>query len=195
MQQPGPASGGGVDDDGWGGGTCCCGDGRGSGGATRTYVCPARDQLFLMPVSMREWLDEGHLACFVLDVVARVGHAAPCIVVRVACPGRPPYEPEMMLALLLYAYCCGIRSSRRIEAHCRTDAAFRVICGGLVPDHATIARFVVEHEQALEGLFVEGVRLCAAAGLAELSVVALDGTKIAADASLARNRDAELDPA
>jgi Transposase DDE domain/Transposase domain (DUF772) len=95
-----------------------------------------------------------------------------------------------VVALLLYAYCCGIRSSRRIEAHCRTDAAFRVICGGLVPDHATIARFVVEHEQALEGLFVEGVRLCAAAGLADLSVVALDGTKIAADASLARNRDA-----
>ncbi len=97
----------------------------------------------------------------------------------------------MMVALLLYAYCCGIRSSRRIEAHCRTDAAFRVICGGLVPDHATIARFVVEHERALEGLFVEGVRLCAVAGLADLSVVALDGTKIAADASLARNRDAD----
>ena len=96
-----------------------------------------------------------------------------------------------MVALLLYAYSCGVRSSRRIEAACRTDAAFRVICGGLVPDHATIARFVVDQEQALEGLFVSGLRLCAAAGLADLSVVALDGTKIAADASLARNRDAE----
>jgi len=175
-----------------GGAAECAGDGVGRGwcGATRTYVCPARDQLFLMPVSMRDWLDEGHLAYFVLDVVGELDtgvlHRRPG-----GCPGRPPYEPEMMLALLLYAYCCGIRSSRRIEAHCRTDAAFRVICGGLVPDHATIARFVVEHEQALEGLFVEGVRLCAAAGLAELSVVALDGTKIAADASLARNRDAE----
>jgi hypothetical protein len=83
-----------------------------------------------------------------------------------------------------------MRSSRRIEAACRTDAAFRVICGGLEPDHATIARFVVDHERALEGLFVEGLRLCAAAGLADLSVVALDGTKVAADASLARNRDA-----
>jgi transposase len=153
-------------------------------------VCPAREQLFLMPVSMREWLDEGHLAYFVLDVVAQADtsalHRRPG-----GCPGRPPYEPEMMLALLLYAYCCGIRSSRRIEAHCETDAAFRVICGGLVPDHATIARFVVDHERALEGLFVEGVRLCAAAGLADLSVIALDGTKIAADASLARNRDAD----
>jgi transposase len=158
-------------------------------GVTRTYVCPARDQLFLMPVSMRDWLDEGHLAYFVLDVVGQMDtgvlHRRPG-----GCPGRPPYEPEMMLALLLYAYCCGIRSSRRIEEHCQTDAAFRVICGGLVPDHATIARFVVEHEQALEGLFVEGVRLCAVAGLADLSVVALDGTKIAADASLARNHDA-----
>jgi len=166
------------------------GDGRvGSAGATRGYVCPARDQLFLMPVSMRDWLEEGHLAFFVLEVVGELDtsglHRRPG-----GCPGRPPYEPEMMVALLLYAYCCGIRSSRRIEAHCRTDAAFRVICGGLVPDHATIARFVSEHEQALEGLFVEGVRLCAAAGLADLSVVALDGTKIAADASLARNRDA-----
>lgn len=166
------------------------GAGVGSAGATRSYVCPARDQLFLLPVSMREWLDEGHLAWFVIDVVARLGtsglHRRPG-----GCPGRPPYEPEMMVALLLYAYCCGIRSSRRIEAHCRTDAAFRVICGGLVPDHATIARFVVDHERALEGLFVEGLRLCAAAGLCDLSVVALDGTKIAADASLARNRDGD----
>jgi transposase len=142
-----------------------------------------------MPVSMRDWLEEGHLAFFVLDVLGELDTAA--LHRRPGgCPGRPPYEPEMMLGVLLYAYCCGIRSSRRIEAHCRTDAAFRVICGGLVPDHATIARFVVEHERALEGLFVEGVRLCAAAGLADLSVVALDGTKIAADASLARNRDA-----
>ena len=166
------------------------GVGRGGCGATRMYVCPARDQLFLMPVSMRDWLEEGHLAHFVLDVVGQMDtsalHRRPG-----GCPGRPPYEPEMMLALLLYAYCCGIRSSRRIEAHCQTDAAFKVICGGLAPDHATIARFVVDHQLALEGLFVEGVRLCAVAGLADLSVVALDGTKIAADASLARNRDAD----
>jgi transposase len=162
----------------------------GSAGVTRSYACPVRDQLFLMPVSMRDWLDQGHLAWFVLDVVAELDTSA---LHRRAggCPGRPPYQPEMMVALLLYAYCGGIRSSRRIEAQCRTDAAFRVICGGLVPDHATIARFVVDHERALEGLFVEGVRLCAAAGLADLSVVALDGTKIAADASLARNRDAD----
>ena len=161
-----------------------------SAGATRVYVCPQRDQLFLLPVCMCDWLEEGHLAWFVLDVVAELDtgglHRRPG-----GCPGRPPYEPEMLVALLLYAYCCGVRSSRRIEAACRTDAAFRVICGGLVPDHATIARFVVDQERALEGLFVSGLRLCAAAGLADLSVVALDGTKIAADVSLARNRDGE----
>lgn len=88
--------------------------GGGSGGVTRLYVRPARDQLFLLPVSMREWLDEGHLAWFVLDVVGRLDtsglHRRPG-----GTPGRPPYEPEMMVAMLLYGYCCGIRSSRRIE--------------------------------------------------------------------------------
>ena len=141
-----------------------------------------------MAVSMRDWLDEGHLAWFVIDVVAELDtsalHRRPG-----GAPGRPPYDPQMMCALLLYAYCCSMRSSRRIEAACLTDAAFRVICGGLVPDHATIARFVVDQEQALEGLFVSGLRLCAAAGLADLSAVALDGTKMAADAALDRNRD------
>jgi len=157
-------------------------------GVLREYERPARDQLFLMPVSMREWVEEGHLVWFVLDVVARMDtralHRRPAGAV-----GRRPYLPEMMLAVVLYGYCCGVRFSRRLEAACRTDAAFRVICGGLVPDHATIARFVVDHERALEELFVEGLRLCAAAGLVDLAVLALDGTKIAADASLQRNRD------
>jgi len=160
-----------------------------SAGPGRVYVCPSRDQLFLLPVCMRDWLEEGHLAWFVLDVVAELDtsglHRRPG-----GSTGRPPYEPEMMCALVLYAYCCGVRSSRRIEAACRTDAAFRVICGGLEPDHATIARFVADQEQALADLFVDGLRLCAAAGLCDLSVLALDGTKIAADAALDRNRDA-----
>jgi len=163
---------------------------KAAAGATRGYLCPERDQLFLMPVSMRDWLEEGHLAWFVLDVVATMDTSA--LHLRPGgCAGRPPYQPEMMCALVLYGYCTGVRFSRRIEVACQTDAAFRVISGGLVPDHATIARFVVDHEHALEGLFVEGVRLCAAAGLADLSVLALDGTKIAADAALDRNRGAE----
>jgi transposase len=158
-------------------------------GATRVYVSPRREQLFLLPVSMRDWLDERHLAWFVIDVVGELDtgalHRRPG-----GTPGRPPYDPEMLCAVVLYAYCTGMRSSRQIEAACRTDAAFRVICGGLVPDHATIARFVVDQQRALEGLFVSGLRLCAAAGLVDLSVVALDGTKMAADAALDRNRDA-----
>jgi transposase len=165
--------------------------GAGEGcGVLREYVRPQRDQMFLLPVSMRDWLEPGHLAWFVLDVVAEIDtralHARPA-----GALGRRPFEPEMMLALVLYGYCCGVRFSRRLEAACRTDAAFRVICGGLEPDHATIARFVADHERALEGLFVEGLRLCDAAGLIDLSVVALDGTKIAADASLQSNRSGE----
>jgi transposase len=157
---------------------------------TRTYLCPRRDQMFLLPVSMREWIPEGHLAWLVLDVVAEMDtsglHQGPCVV-----SGRPPYEPEMMCALVLYAYCRGIRSSRQIEAGCVTDAAFRVICGGLAPDHTTISRFVAARQRALGALFCEGLRLCSQAGLADLSVVALDGTKVAADASLSQNRDRE----
>jgi transposase len=158
-------------------------------GSWRGYVCPARDQVFLLPVSMRDWLDEDHLAWWVLDVVALMDtgglHTRAGGVV-----GRRPYLPEMMLALVLYGYLTGVRSCRRLEAACRTDAAFRVMCGGLEPDHATIARFVVEHERALAGLFAEGLRLCAQAGLVDLATVALDGTKMGADASLERNRDA-----
>jgi transposase len=170
-----------------------CG-GRGDGvargvGATRVYVRPEREQLFLLAVSMRDWVAPDHLVWFVIEVVGELDtgalHRRPG-----GALGRRPYDPEMMCALVLYAYCLGMRWSRRIEDACRTDAAVRVICGALVPDHATIARFVVDHEQALAGLFVSGLRLCAAVGLVDLSVVALDGTKMAADAALDRNRDA-----
>ena len=94
----------------------------------------------------------------------------------------------MMLALLLYAYCEGERSSRRIERHCREDIAFRVLSANQQPDHATICRFRQRHEQALAGLFVEVLRLCAEAGLAPSGLVALDGTKLRANASRERNR-------
>ena len=78
--------------------------------------------------------------------------------------GRAAYDPDMMVTLLLYGYMMEQRSSRRIEAGCRTDAAHRVICGDVVPDHATIARFLIDHQDAIEGVFVEVLRLCAAAG-------------------------------
>ena len=155
------------------------------------YVGGDRDQLFLLPVSMRDWLAEGHLAWFVIDVVATLDTARLHARHPNDGPGRPAYDPDMMLALLFYAYATGLRSSRRIEASCRTDAAYRVICGDVTPDHATIARFLVDHEQAIEGMFVQVLRLCAAAGLVSVGTIAIDGTKIGSDAALDRNHSAE----
>jgi transposase len=155
------------------------------------YVPVDRDQLFLLPSSLRDWLPEGHLAWFVLDVVAKVDTSA----FHARHPndgvGRPAYDPEMMLALLVYAYCTKVRSSRRIEQLCESDVAYRVICANLVPDHGTIARFVVDHETAIKGLFVDVLVLCAAAGLTTLGSIAIDGTKMGADAALDANRSAE----
>jgi transposase len=152
------------------------------------YAGESRDQLFLLPVSMRDWLDEGHLAWFVIDVVARIDTAAFHARHPNDGPGRPAYNPDTMLALLFYAYGMGVRSSRRIEALCRTDAAFRVIAAGAAPDHATIARFLVDHERAIEDAFVDVLRLCAAAGLVSVGIIAIDGAKIGADAALDANR-------
>jgi len=154
------------------------------------YVGGDRDQLFLLSTSMRDWLDEGHLAWFVIDVVAKVDTSAFHARHPNDGPGRPAYNPDMMLALLFYAYGTGARSSRRIEAACRTDAAYRVICGNVSPDHATIARFHVEHEAAIAAVFVDVLRLCAAAGLVSVGTIAIDGTKIGADAALDANRGA-----
>jgi transposase len=152
------------------------------------YVGGGRDQLFLLPISMRDWLDEGHLAWFVLDVVEAIDTSKFHALHPNDGPGRPAYDPDMMLALLFYAYMSGVRSSRRIESLCRTDAAFRVIAGDVVPDHATVARFVVDHEKAIEDCFFEVLRLCAKAGLVSVGTIAIDGTKVAADASLKANR-------
>ena len=144
--------------------------------------------MFLLPVSMRDWLDEGHLAWFVIDVVAAIDTSAFHARHRNDGPGRPAYDPDMMLGLMFYAYGMGVRSSRRIEALCRTDAAFKVVAGGAVPDHATLARFLVDHEKAIEDVFVDVLRLCAHAGLVSVGVIAIDGTKIGADAALGANR-------
>jgi transposase len=101
--------------------------------------------------------------------------------------GRAAYAPRMLLAVL-YAYCTGVRSSRQIERRCHEDIAFRVLAGNSTPDHVTIARFRVRHEQALAGLLVQSLKLCAAAGMVRLGLVALDGTKIEANAAAAANR-------
>ncbi len=105
--------------------------------------------------------------------------------------GRAAYEPSMMVTLLMYAYSTRQRSSRAIESHCRQDVAYRVITGNLIPDHATVARFVVRHEAALAGLFNEVLKLCDRAGLVKPGLVAIDGTRLAGNASRASNRDFE----
>lgn len=157
----------------------------------RFYVGGDREQMFLLPVSMRDWLEQGHLAWLVIDVVARIDTSALHARHRNDGPGRPAYDPDMMLALLLYAYSTGLRSSRRIEAACGTDAAYKVIAGGVAPDHATLARFLVDHEQAIEDVFVKVLRLCAAAGLVSVGTIAIDGTKLGSDAALDAGRSGE----
>ena len=154
------------------------------------YLPCGRNQQYLMPASLRDWLPEDHFAWFVLEAVEQLDLSAFHAAYRDDGWGHQAYDPAMMLALLLYAYCEGERSIRRIERRCREDIAFRVLSANQQLDHATICRFRQRHEQALAGLFVEAPRLCAEAGLAPSGVVALDGTKLRANASRERNRTA-----
>jgi len=155
------------------------------------FVACDREQSFLMPPDVREWLPERHLAWFVIDAVVEMDLDAFYVAYRTDGRSRPPYDPAMMVALLLYAYARGIRSSRVIERACDEDVAFRVLAAQQRPDHATIARFVERHEAAIAGLFGEVLTLCARSGLAKVGVIAVDGTKVAANASRNENRDYE----
>jgi transposase len=152
------------------------------------FVAEDHDQFFLMPPSITEWLPEDHLAYFVLDAVEEMDLAAFYADYRGDGWGGAARHPKTMVALLLYAYCTGLVSSRRIERACYVDVAFRVVCGNVVPDHATIARFRARHEAALKSLLTASLRLCATAGMTSVGLVAVDGTKMAAPASMARNR-------
>jgi transposase len=152
------------------------------------FVTADRDQQFLLPPDMREWLAEDHVVWCVLDAVGQLDLSAFRRSFRSNGQGAAAFDPALMVALLLYAYSCGERSSRRIERRCWEDVAYRVITGGHQPDHATIARFRVRHEKALKGLFTQVLRLLAEAGLVQLNRLSLDGTKIAADASWSANK-------
>ena len=158
---------------------------------SQNFIAADRDQALLLPPSLRDWLPAGHLAWFVLDAVAELDLAAFYGAYRAEGRGRPAHEPAMMVALLLYAYAVGERSSRRIERRCVEDVAFRVIAANRAPDHSTIARFMVRHERALGELFGQVLALCARAGLVNAGTVALDSTKIEADASGLANRTYE----
>ena len=157
----------------------------------QNFVACDRDQAFLMPPSLREWLPEGHLAWCVLDAVAVMDLSAFYARYRADGWGRPAYEPAMMVALILYAYAKGERSSRGIERECLEDVAYRVICANTAPDHVTINRFRAEHQDALAELFGQVLTLCARAGMVSVGTIAVDGTRVAANASKAQTFDYE----
>jgi len=142
-----------------------------------------RDQSLLLPPDLREWLPEDHLAWFVIEAVGELELADFYAAYRQDGHGAAAHDPEMMVALLLYAYARGERSSRLIERRCAEDVAYRVICAGARPDHATIARFRARHEADLAALFDQVLALCAKAGLLRAGTIALDGTKVRANAS------------
>jgi transposase len=143
--------------------------------------CP--DQILLLPPDMRQWLPEGDLAYFIMDVVAELDLSTIYNHYSRSGAGQPPYDPRMMTSLLLYAYCMGIPSSRKIETATYRQIPFRVMTADQHPDHDTIADFRKTHLKALAGLFVDVLQLCQEAGLATLGHICLDGTKVKANAS------------
>src|SRR5262249_23339082 len=149
----------------------------------QNFIESRREQGFLLPPDVREWLPADHLAWFVIDAVAEMDLGDLYAAYRADGHGRAAYDPSVMGALILFAFATGVRSSRAIERHCRQDVAFRVITGNLIPDHATIARFICRHEQALAEPFGEILKLCAKAGLVKSGVVSIDGTRIAGNCS------------
>jgi transposase len=156
--------------------------------AQRFIACD-REQSFLMPPDVREWLPEDHFAWFVLSAVEAMDLETFYGAYRADGRSRPAFDPAMMVALILYAYARGNRSSRAIERACSEDIAYRVIAAQNKPDHATIARFVERHQDALAEVFSAVLGLCAKAGLVGLNVVAVDGSKVAANASRETNVD------
>jgi transposase len=154
------------------------------------YVTGDREQRFVLAPDMRDWLPADHLAWFVIDVVDHLDLAAFDRAYRADGHGRAAYDPAIMVAILLYAYCTGVRAGGS-NAAVWNRSTTGVLAAGLAPDHVTLARFRARHADALAGVFVESLWLCAEAGLVSLGAVAVDGTKIAANASIDRNCTAE----
>lgn len=151
---------------------------------SKSYQPWTQDQPYLLPPSLRDWLSEDHLAWFLLEVVSQLDLSPIEAAIQSRDPrGQRPYHPGMMVALLVYAYCTGVYSSRRIERACQEDVAFRVITGNAQPFFTTINEFRRVHREHFETLFVEVLKLCRRAGLVKLRHVAIDGTKVKANAS------------
>src|SRR5580704_2896149 len=157
----------------------------------QNFIAFDRDQPLLLPPDLRDWLPGDHLAWFLLSAVEEMDLDAFVRPYNADGVGRPAHDRQVMVALLIYAYCRGQRSSRVIERECIEDVAFRVVTANQHPDHTTIARFRQRHEDAIAGLFGEVLELCADAGLAGVGVLAVDGTKVHANASHHANRDYE----
>jgi transposase len=150
-----------------------------------------RDQPFLLPPDMRDWLPASHVVWVVIEAVRRLDTSAFHARRRTGGAGAAGYDPDMMLTLLVWAYANGIASSRRIERLCGQDVAFMVICAGNVPDHVTIARFRQQFAGTAAALFAQVLLLCARLGMGKVGTVAIDGTKIGANASKEANRTEE----
>jgi len=151
---------------------------------------PDRRQRFLLPVDMMDWLPEGDIVHVIVDAVGLMDLRDFKATCKVGRAGQPPFAPAMLLGLLIYAYSHGVRSSRAIERLCRRDAGYRFIVGDDVPDHSVIARFRQRHAERMKGVFLQVLELCQEAGLIRLGLVALDGTKVKANAALDANRTA-----
>src|SRR5512132_322860 len=150
----------------------------------KTFRAYSLDQRLLLPPDLREWLPDDDVALFLSDVVDELDLSAIYAAYEQGDRrGQPPYHPAMMVKLLLYGYCTGVPSSRKIERATYRDVAFRVLAGDQHPDHDSIAEFRKRHLEALAGLFVQVLQLCQSAGLVTLGHVALDGTKLKANAS------------
>ena len=150
----------------------------------QNFIPDTVDQTLLFPPSLHDWLPEGHLARFLLDVVSALDLSAIYTSYQEKDGrGQAAYAPEMMVRLLLYGYARGVYSSRKIQTRTFEDVAFRYLSGDQHPDHATIAEFRKRHLEALSGLFTQALLLCSEAGLVKLGHVSIDGTKIKANAS------------
>jgi len=159
------------------------GEERVAAGADKVFRRYDPDQLLLLSASIQEWLPEGHLARFVSDLVEEALDLSPIYAAYEEERGYPPYDPRLMLKLLLYGYATGTRSSRKLEARSYDDVACRFLCADQHPDYRSIARFRRRHLEALSELFTQALALCAKAGLVRLGRIALDGTKLRANAS------------
>lgn len=152
-------------------------------GVDKTFRAFDPHQVLLLPPSLDDWLPEDHLARFVADLVDEVLDLGPVLADYTERRGYPPYDPRLMVRLLIYGYTTGIRSSRAIERKCVDDVAFRFLAADQAPDFRSIARFRRRHLDALAGLFTQSLRLAQKLGMVRMGQVALDGTKLEANAS------------